>query len=111
MTNCMVLSNHLFALFAPLPNPCNICAASDTSSRSCMRQVPLRQIHLFTAIQLAGLVVLWAVKVSPLALIFPLFIVMLVPLRIVLDRFFEERILESLDSDVEEEEPSGEAAG
>ncbi|MCR9095325.1 MAG: PTS sugar transporter subunit IIA [bacterium] len=76
-----------------------------------VRQVPLRQIHLFTAIQLAGLVVLWAVKVSPLALIFPLFIVMLVPLRIVLDRFFEERHLESLDSDVEEEEPSGEAAG
>jgi mannitol/fructose-specific phosphotransferase system IIA component (Ntr-type) len=76
-----------------------------------VRQVPLRDIHLFTAIQLGGLVVLWVVKVSPLALIFPLFIVMLVPLRIGLDRVFEARHLESLDSDVEEVEPSGEAAG
>ena len=76
-----------------------------------VRQVPMREIHRFTAIQLAGLVVLWVVKVSPLALIFPLFIVLLVPLRFALDRLFEERHLDALDSDVEELEVTGEAGG
>lgn len=76
-----------------------------------VRQVPMRQIHLFTAIQLVGLVVLWVVKASALALVFPLFIVLLVPLRFALDRFFDERHLEALDSDVEELEVTGEAGG
>lgn len=76
-----------------------------------VRQVPMRQIHLFTAIQLGGLVVLWIVKASALALVFPLFIVLLVPLRFALDRYFEARHLEALDSDVEELEVTGEAGG
>ena len=76
-----------------------------------VRQVPMRDIHRFTAIQLAGLVVLWIVKESALALVFPLFIALLVPLRFGLARSFEARQLESLDSDVDEAEIVGEAAG
>ena len=76
-----------------------------------VRQVPMRDIHRFTAIQLFGLVVLWAVKESALALIFPLFIALLVPLRFILARAFDARQLESLDSDVVEEEIVGEAGG
>ncbi len=76
-----------------------------------VRKVPMREIHLFTVIQLFGLLVLWGVKESDLALIFPLFIAILVPLRFALDRWFEPRYLEALDSDVVEEEITGEAGG
>jgi hypothetical protein len=76
-----------------------------------VRQVPMREIHRFTVIQLAGFAVLFVVKVSPLALIFPLFIALLVPLRFALDRTFDDRHLEALDSDVEEIERVGEAGG
>jgi hypothetical protein len=51
------------------------------------------------------------VKESALALVFPLFIALLVPLRFGLARSFDARQLESLDSDVDEAEIVGEAAG
>nr|XP_032831281.1 electroneutral sodium bicarbonate exchanger 1-like [Petromyzon marinus] len=37
-----------------------------------LRHVPLRKVHLFTFIQLACLALLWAVKASPAAVIFPI---------------------------------------
>jgi hypothetical protein len=68
-----------------------------------VRTVPARVIHAFTAIQLAGLVVLWLVKTHPqLGILFPLFIAILVPVRMAAGRFFSDEHLAALDS---EEEP------
>lgn len=69
-----------------------------------VRKVPVRTIHLFTAIQLSGLALLWIVKTSSLALLFPLFIALLVPLRLILNRYFDHKHLEALDSEEEVEE-------
>ncbi len=69
-----------------------------------VRQVPIAKIHAFTAIQLAGLAILWVVKASALALLFPLFIGLLVPLRLLLNRLFEHRHLTALDSEEEADE-------
>jgi hypothetical protein len=76
-----------------------------------VRQVPMRRIHLFTAVQLAGLVLLWVVKTSALALLFPLFIALLVPLRLYLGRHFDEPQLAALDSEEEAEEEEQREAG
>lgn len=71
-----------------------------------VRRVPVRRIHAFTAIQLGGLALLWAVKASAMALLFPLFIALLVPLRLVLNKFFSASHLEALDSEEEaDDEP------
>lgn len=73
-----------------------------------VRRVPARAIHAFTAVQAASLALLWLVKVSAIALLFPIFIALLVPLRALLTRFFAAEHLEALDSeetpkDVEDE--------
>ena len=39
-----------------------------------LRQVPLKRIHIFTFIQLFCLAVLWAIKSTPAALIFPVMV-------------------------------------
>ncbi|XP_074709845.1 electroneutral sodium bicarbonate exchanger 1-like [Strix uralensis] len=39
-----------------------------------LRHVPLRKVHLFTVIQLICLVLLWAIKVSCAAIIFPMMV-------------------------------------
>ena len=70
-----------------------------------LRTVPRRVIHLFTAMQLAGLVILWVVKVSALAILFPLFIALGVPLRMLAGRIFKAEYLAALDA---EEEPEDE---
>lgn len=64
-----------------------------------VRRVPLRWIHGFTAVQVASLVVLWAVKESPAGILFPLFIALLVPLRALLARGFPPSYLEALDAE------------
>jgi hypothetical protein len=70
-----------------------------------IRRVPNRVIHRFTAIQLTGLVVLWVVKVSPIKILFPLFIALLIPLRFLANRWFEPEHLKALDADeIPEEE-------
>ncbi len=70
-----------------------------------IRRVPQRVIHAFTAVQLGCLAVLWAVKASVLGILFPLFIALLVPVRLLLPRWFREDHLEALDADeVPEEE-------
>lgn len=63
------------------------------------RRVPMGVIHRFTLIQLLCLGGLWAVKVSRLGIVFPVFIAALVPLRIWMGRFFTEEELESLDAE------------
>jgi len=57
-----------------------------------------RTIHLFTGIQLLCLVVLWVIKSSIIALTFPLFLAMLLPLRAFLARrVFTAHDMELLD--------------
>ncbi len=69
-----------------------------------IRQVPWKTIHKFTAIQLVCLSVLWAVKVSTFGIMFPLFIAGLVPVRLIMGRFFAPRHLDALDAEEEPEE-------
>lgn len=37
-----------------------------------LRHVPLRKVHLFTVTQLTCLVLLWVIKTSPAAIVFPM---------------------------------------
>ena len=72
-----------------------------------VRRVPRRPLHTFTAIQLACLAVLAVVQFSgPVGILFPLFIALLVPVRMGIDRFFTDEQLQALDADElpEEEE-------
>ncbi|KIG13092.1 Sodium bicarbonate cotransporter [Enhygromyxa salina] len=64
-----------------------------------LRRVSRRKIHLFTIIQLGGLVALWVLKTSPLGLLFPILIALLVPLRLALKRWFTDDELEALDGE------------
>ena len=70
-----------------------------------LRRVPQKVIHAFTAFQAVCLAVLWIVKVSALGILFPLFIAILVPMRMLAGKFIKEEYLEALDADeVPEEE-------
>lgn len=39
-----------------------------------LRHVPLRKVHLFTIIQLSCLVLLWVIKTSRAAIVFPMMV-------------------------------------
>jgi len=67
-----------------------------------LRAVPTRVVHSYTAIQGVCLAVLWVVKTSAVGILFPLFIGLLVPIRMLLDRRFAFEHLALLDA---EEEP------
>jgi len=71
-----------------------------------LRRVPTPVVHAYTAIQALCLAILWLVKVSALAILFPLFLAFLVPIRNFLARFFDDEHLAVLDA---EETPSEEA--
>jgi mannitol/fructose-specific phosphotransferase system IIA component (Ntr-type) len=72
-----------------------------------IRQVPHRVIHAFTALQVVCLVILWVVKTSAFGILFPLFIGLLVPIRMLAAKFFEPEHLASLDAEqLPEEEDS-----
>uniref|UniRef100_UPI00358DD9C6 electroneutral sodium bicarbonate exchanger 1-like n=1 Tax=Myxine glutinosa TaxID=7769 RepID=UPI00358DD9C6 len=62
-----------------------------------LRHVPLRKAHLFTAIQLSCLALLWAIKVSPAAVVFPMMVVALVFVRKLMYLCFSKRELSWLD--------------
>jgi hypothetical protein len=62
-----------------------------------LRAVPIRTIHLFTSIQLVCLGSLWIVKQSFLGILFPLFVALLVPVRILLARFIQPEYVALLD--------------
>ncbi|XP_030054132.1 electroneutral sodium bicarbonate exchanger 1 isoform X1 [Microcaecilia unicolor] len=62
-----------------------------------LRHVPLRKVHLFTIIQLTCLVLLWVIKVSPAAIVFPMMVLALVFVRKVMDFCFSNRELSWLD--------------
>jgi hypothetical protein len=73
-----------------------------------VRTVPGWVIHKFTIIQLGGLVALWLLKTSPLGILFPVLIALLVPLRLLMRKFFDEKHLEALDAEEEAEEVESE---
>ncbi|ELK19026.1 Electroneutral sodium bicarbonate exchanger 1 [Pteropus alecto] len=62
-----------------------------------LRHVPLRKVHLFTLVQLTCLVLLWVIKASPAAIIFPMMVLALVFVRKVMDLCFSKRELSWLD--------------
>ncbi|XP_014811206.1 PREDICTED: electroneutral sodium bicarbonate exchanger 1 isoform X5 [Calidris pugnax] len=62
-----------------------------------LRHVPLRKVHFFTMIQLICLVLLWAIKVSRAAIVFPMMVLALVFVRKVMDFCFSKRELSFLD--------------
>ncbi|MFT7669692.1 MAG: mannitol/fructose-specific phosphotransferase system IIA component (Ntr-type) [Planctomycetota bacterium] len=64
-----------------------------------VRRVPRSVMHLFTASQLGCLVALWAIKTSAWAILFPLFIALLVPIRFGLARIFGAKNVDILDAE------------
>ncbi|MDE0864056.1 MAG: PTS sugar transporter subunit IIA [Rubripirellula sp.] len=69
-----------------------------------IRRVPSRTIHAFTALQVACLAILWIVKSSSIGILFPIFIALLVPVRMIAEMFFSAEHLAALDADEEPEE-------
>ncbi|RMG07817.1 MAG: HCO3- transporter [Planctomycetota bacterium] len=63
-----------------------------------LRLVPTPVVHLFTAVQTVCFAVLWAVKAYA-GLLLPLFLALLVPVRVALGRFIPERYLDALDAE------------
>ncbi|KAF6214608.1 hypothetical protein GE061_009351 [Apolygus lucorum] len=63
-----------------------------------LRQVPIKRVHLFTAVQLACLIMLWLIKsFSQTSILFPLMLVVMIGIRKSLDFFFTRRELKILD--------------
>ncbi|XP_062269097.1 electrogenic sodium bicarbonate cotransporter 4 isoform X1 [Platichthys flesus] len=64
---------------------------------SFLRHVPLRRVHLFTLVQIICLAVLWTLKSTFLAIIFPVMILGLMVVRKLLDLMFSQHDLAWLD--------------
>ncbi|XP_028163614.1 sodium bicarbonate cotransporter 3 isoform X4 [Ostrinia furnacalis] len=63
-----------------------------------LRQVPIRRVHIFTAIQLTCLICLWVIKsFSSTSILFPLMLVVMIGIRKSLDFFFTRREMKILD--------------
>ncbi|XP_071942558.1 sodium-driven chloride bicarbonate exchanger-like isoform X2 [Antedon mediterranea] len=62
-----------------------------------LRQVELRRVHVFTAVQLSCLVILWIMKTTKAALVFPVMVLGTVGVRKLLDYVFTQRELGMLD--------------
>ncbi|XP_051577163.1 sodium bicarbonate cotransporter 3-like isoform X2 [Myxocyprinus asiaticus] len=62
-----------------------------------LRYVPLWKVHIFTLVQLTCLVLLWVIKVSAAAVVFPMMVLALVFVRKLLDFCFTKRELSWLD--------------
>ncbi|XP_046523113.1 anion exchange protein 4 isoform X4 [Equus quagga] len=69
-----------------------------------LRHVPLNRIHLFTGIQLACLGLLWIIKSTPAAIIFPLMLLGLVGVRTAMEWVFSPQELLWLDELMPEKE-------
>ncbi|XP_058869694.1 electrogenic sodium bicarbonate cotransporter 4-like isoform X4 [Acipenser ruthenus] len=62
-----------------------------------LRHVPLRRVHLFTVVQIVCLAVLWVLKSTMAAIIFPIMILGLIIVRKMLDWVFSQHDLAWLD--------------
>jgi mannitol/fructose-specific phosphotransferase system IIA component (Ntr-type) len=64
-----------------------------------LRAVPGRVVHLFTGVQLGCLTVLWMVKASVIGILFPFFVALLVPVRMLLAKTLRPHHLALLDAE------------
>ncbi|XP_030198066.1 electrogenic sodium bicarbonate cotransporter 4 isoform X1 [Gadus morhua] len=71
---------------------------------SFLRHVPLRRVHLFTLVQIICLAVLWTLKSTFLAIIFPVMILGLMVVRKLMDMIFSQHDLAWLDDILPEKE-------
>uniref|UniRef100_A0A8C3ULS2 Anion exchange protein n=1 Tax=Catharus ustulatus TaxID=91951 RepID=A0A8C3ULS2_CATUS len=71
--------------------------AKHQPDRAYLRHVPLRRVHLFTIIQLLCLALLWVLKSTVAAIIFPVMLLALVGIRKGLERIFSPHDLSWLD--------------
>ncbi|KAA0717382.1 Electrogenic sodium bicarbonate cotransporter 1 [Triplophysa tibetana] len=69
-----------------------------------LRHVPLRKVHLFTFVQLLCLALLWVLKSTVAAIIFPVMILALVAVRKALDYVFSQQDLSFLDDVIPEKD-------
>uniref|UniRef100_A0A673GV11 Anion exchange protein n=1 Tax=Sinocyclocheilus rhinocerous TaxID=307959 RepID=A0A673GV11_9TELE len=69
-----------------------------------LRHVPLRKVHLFTFIQLLCLALLWILKSTVAAIVFPVMILALVAVRKALDLIFSQLDLSFLDDVIPEKD-------
>ncbi|XP_046871926.1 solute carrier family 4 member 4a isoform X2 [Hypomesus transpacificus] len=69
-----------------------------------LRHVPLRKVHLFTFIQVLCLALLWILKSTVAAIIFPVMILALVAVRKFMDYMFSQHELSFLDDIIPEKD-------
>ncbi|XP_073181203.1 electrogenic sodium bicarbonate cotransporter 4 isoform X10 [Lepidochelys kempii] len=69
-----------------------------------LRHVPLRRIHLFTLVQIVCLAILWILKSTVAAIIFPVMILALILVRKMLDFVFSQHDLAWIDNIIPERE-------
>ncbi|XP_030272640.1 solute carrier family 4 member 4a isoform X3 [Sparus aurata] len=69
-----------------------------------LRHVPLRKVHLFTFIQILCLALLWILKSTVAAIIFPVMILALVAVRKAMDYMFSQHDLGFLDDVIPEKD-------
>uniref|UniRef100_A0A8C9SNQ8 Anion exchange protein n=1 Tax=Scleropages formosus TaxID=113540 RepID=A0A8C9SNQ8_SCLFO len=69
-----------------------------------LRHVPLRRVHLFTFIQVLCLALLWILKSTVAAIIFPVMILALVAVRKAMDYLFSQHDLSYLDDVIPEKD-------
>ena len=69
-----------------------------------LRRVPVRTIHRFTLLQLACLLALAGIQISSWGILFPLLVVLLVPIRLLAGRLFKPEHVATLDAAEEPQE-------
>ncbi|XP_056276011.1 solute carrier family 4 member 4a isoform X9 [Pseudoliparis swirei] len=69
-----------------------------------LRHVPLRKVHLFTFIQILCLALLWILKSTVAAIVFPIMILALVAVRKAMDYMFSQHELSFLDDIIPEKD-------
>ncbi|XP_053108920.1 electrogenic sodium bicarbonate cotransporter 1 isoform X5 [Hemicordylus capensis] len=69
-----------------------------------LRHVPLRRVHLFTFLQVVCLALLWILKSTVAAIVFPVMILALVAVRKAMDYFFSQHDLSFLDDVIPEKD-------
>ncbi|XP_056089334.1 solute carrier family 4 member 4a isoform X5 [Rhinichthys klamathensis goyatoka] len=69
-----------------------------------LRHVPLRKVHLFTFVQMLCLALLWVLKSTVAAIIFPVMILALVAVRKAMDYVFSQHDLSFLDDVIPEKD-------
>uniref|UniRef100_A0A8C5L6N6 Anion exchange protein n=1 Tax=Jaculus jaculus TaxID=51337 RepID=A0A8C5L6N6_JACJA len=109
-----VASLHGIQVGCPLPGLCDpefwercklfLMPAKHQPDHAFLRHVPLRRIHLFTLVQILCLAMLWILKSTMAAIIFPVMILGLIIVRRLLDFIFSQHDLAWIDNILPEKE-------